>query len=176
MYDDDESAGPTKRPKRVRLRDVRRVRLRDVFEEEVDEEPYRVGYKFPPLHSRFKKGQSGNPSGKRKAEVEALDIRSLVQDTFLANVKVREAGKKVKLMPKLLALIKQKLQEAIKDPQAFRDMMRLAEKFDVFKVHRKAKMKPSNMTPEQLDAAAKAYRLLQAAGLTKIDDKEVLGA
>lgn len=25
------------------------------------------GYKSPPHHSRFKKGQSGNPSGKRKA-------------------------------------------------------------------------------------------------------------
>jgi hypothetical protein len=27
-----------------------------------------VGYKRPPQHTRFKKGQSGNPSGKRKAK------------------------------------------------------------------------------------------------------------
>jgi hypothetical protein len=27
---------------------------------------YRVGYKQPPLHSRFKKGQSGNPEGGRR--------------------------------------------------------------------------------------------------------------
>ena len=25
---------------------------------------YKVGYKKPPLHSRFKKGQSGNPRGR----------------------------------------------------------------------------------------------------------------
>ncbi len=32
------------------------------------EEPpdYAVGYKKPPLHSRFKKGQSGNPEGGRR--------------------------------------------------------------------------------------------------------------
>ena len=28
--------------------------------------PYKVGNKKPPLHSRFKPGQSGNPSGRRK--------------------------------------------------------------------------------------------------------------
>jgi len=27
---------------------------------------YRVGYKMPPLHSRFRKGQSGNPEGGRR--------------------------------------------------------------------------------------------------------------
>ncbi len=27
-----------------------------------------VGYKNPPLHSRFQKGRSGNPSGRRKAK------------------------------------------------------------------------------------------------------------
>jgi len=34
----------------------------------VTEEPpdYAVGYKKPPLHSRFKKGQSGNPEGGRR--------------------------------------------------------------------------------------------------------------
>ncbi len=28
--------------------------------------PYKVGYKKPPLHTRFKPGQSGNPSGLAK--------------------------------------------------------------------------------------------------------------
>jgi hypothetical protein len=31
-----------------------------------DEPEYRVGYKKPPLHSRFRKGQSGNPTGGRR--------------------------------------------------------------------------------------------------------------
>jgi DNA segregation ATPase FtsK/SpoIIIE-like protein len=164
MFDDDDTVDATTEapPKQTR------VRLRDVLDE--DGQPYRVGYKHPPLHSRFKKGQSGNPSGKRKTESGGLDIRSLVQDTFLTKVKVREAGKKTKRMPKIVALIKQKQQEAVKDAQAFRDILRIGEKFGVFNLNRKPKMKPSNMTPEQREAAAKAYLLLREAGLTK-DDK-----
>ena len=30
-----------------------------------EENDYEVGYRKPPLATRFKKGQSGNPSGKR---------------------------------------------------------------------------------------------------------------
>jgi hypothetical protein len=29
-------------------------------------QPYTVGYKKPPTQTRFKKGQSGNPSGRRR--------------------------------------------------------------------------------------------------------------
>jgi hypothetical protein len=30
------------------------------------DESYAVGYRKPPLHSRFRAGQSGNPAGRRK--------------------------------------------------------------------------------------------------------------
>ncbi len=33
---------------------------------------YKVGPGKPPLHSRFKKGQSGNPSGKNGSEIDVL--------------------------------------------------------------------------------------------------------
>ena len=33
-----------------------------------------VGYKRPPQHTRFKKGQSGNPSGKKKSK--AAEVRA----------------------------------------------------------------------------------------------------
>lgn len=38
-----------------------------------DEPPYAVGYKKPPLHSRFSKGQSGNPQGGRR-RAKALSV------------------------------------------------------------------------------------------------------
>lgn len=41
---------------------------------DTSEEGYTVGYAKPPLHSRFQKGQSGNPAGGRKG------LRSLSQD------------------------------------------------------------------------------------------------
>jgi hypothetical protein len=33
-----------------------------------DTPDYKVGYKKPPLHTRFRKGQSGNPRGRQRAE------------------------------------------------------------------------------------------------------------
>lgn len=45
-----------------------------------DDAPEAVGYKRPPQHSRFKKGQSGNPSGKprRTKSDAAVDDREAV--------------------------------------------------------------------------------------------------
>jgi Family of unknown function (DUF5681) len=50
-----------------------------------EEKPgYAVGYGKPPVHARFKKGQSGNPRGTRRARnfatllIEALDERVVV--------------------------------------------------------------------------------------------------
>ncbi len=42
-----------------------------------------IGYKRPPQHTRFKKGQSGNPSGKKKAkpmrsEPDKLDLSETI--------------------------------------------------------------------------------------------------
>jgi hypothetical protein len=37
--------------------------------EEHEEQDYQVGYGRPPKHSRFRKGQSGNPGGKRRRNV-----------------------------------------------------------------------------------------------------------
>ena len=38
---------------------------------------YKVGRGKPPLHSRFKKGQSGNPRGPRPKNLPALLVRAL---------------------------------------------------------------------------------------------------
>jgi hypothetical protein len=51
---------------------------------------YAVGYRKPPLHSRFQPGQSGNPAGRRKG------IRNLMTDvkrTLTTPVRVKEAGR-----------------------------------------------------------------------------------
>lgn len=54
------------------------------------------GYKSPPHHSRFKKGQSGNPSGKRKAAEKevAQDDREIVLSQL---VPTTVGGKPVKM-------------------------------------------------------------------------------
>ena len=52
---------------------------------------YAVGYGKPPRHSQFKKGQSGNPSGKRKG---ALNVMSLLEQALLDPVVVNEGGQR----------------------------------------------------------------------------------
>ena len=67
-----------------------------------------VGYKSPPLHSRFQKGRSGNPSGRRKAtrELGQNDLDAVMSQ----QVSIVVDGKRVKvtarqaLYQKLLAM------------------------------------------------------------------------
>ena len=50
----------------------------------------RVGYKNPPHHSRFKKGQSGNRKGRPRA---ASDIRTILETLLREQIRVRDGGK-----------------------------------------------------------------------------------
>ena len=48
-----------------------------------DEQNYKVGPGRPPLHTRFKKGRSGNPGGKRKQNMPALLADTLDEPIFI---------------------------------------------------------------------------------------------
>ena len=68
---------------------------------------YAVGYGKPPLHSRFRAGQSGNPAGRRKG------VRNLVTDvkrTLATPVTVREGGRtrKKSTQDAILMVLRQK--------------------------------------------------------------------
>jgi hypothetical protein len=55
-----------------------------------DSNGYAVGYRRPPLHGRFRAGQSGNPAGRRKG------VRNLMTDvkrTLGRPIKVKEGGR-----------------------------------------------------------------------------------
>src|SRR6266851_2035336 len=43
---------------------------------------YQVGYKKPPLHSRFKKGQSGNPEGARRHRRHDQRLAALLEEAL----------------------------------------------------------------------------------------------
>jgi hypothetical protein len=57
---------------------------------EASEAQYRVGYKRPPLHTRFKPGRSGNPKGRPKGR---LNLNTEVMGIISKKVEVRDGDK-----------------------------------------------------------------------------------
>jgi hypothetical protein len=55
---------------------------------------YEVGYGKPPKHTRFKPGQSGNPSGRPKG---VANLRTDVEKVLGQEITVLEGGRSVKL-------------------------------------------------------------------------------
>jgi hypothetical protein len=51
---------------------------------------YDVGYKKPPLHTRFRPGRSGNPRGRPK---RSRELAAMIDDVLNAKVKVTENGR-----------------------------------------------------------------------------------
>ena len=71
---------------------------------------YEIGYKKPPIDTRFKPGQCGNPKGrpkKKSGDIVSLLLRELQQHIF-----IEENGKKIKVT-KREVLVKQILKKAI---------------------------------------------------------------
>ena len=52
-----------------------------------------VGYGNPPVHTRFKPGQSGNPKGRRKGQ---RNIRTVVNEALNQPITIREGNIKRK--------------------------------------------------------------------------------
>jgi uncharacterized protein DUF5681 len=53
---------------------------------------YKVGYKKPPAHTQFKKGQSGFPSGRPKKKPQLPSLDSEIVKALKAEVSVTENG------------------------------------------------------------------------------------
>lgn len=65
-----------------------------------NDKDYKVGYGKPPKHSRWRKGQSGNPKGAptRKAEVDSLsELRALFWKAAMTPVTTMVDGKRMKI-------------------------------------------------------------------------------
>lgn len=93
-----------------------------------NKDDYEIGYGKPPKVGQFKRGQSGNPKGRRKGSISLQDV---ILKELLSKVKVREGDKEHKVT-KLSALIKSRTNTAIKgDRHAFADVMKLLERADL---------------------------------------------
>ncbi len=84
----------------------------------------KVGYKHPPVESQFRKGQSGNPRGKRKGQ---RNLAPVLLDVLSQTVKVKQGGKTLR-MSKGEAFIQKILSQAHNgDGRAFKAALFLTE-------------------------------------------------
>jgi hypothetical protein len=89
-----------------------------------DSEERRVGYKNPPVHSRFKAGLSGNPSGRAKG---SRNLKTLFQKVLKEEVSLRD-GERVKKVSKAEAVIRSIVIGALKgDSRCLGMLLRVAE-------------------------------------------------
>jgi hypothetical protein len=89
---------------------------------------YEVGYKKPPIATRFKKGKSGNPSGRPK-RVPIIDPGLLLEAIDNEEIIVTENGKR-KRMPKVEIEFRQLFTKALKgDLRAARHVFEMATEY-----------------------------------------------
>ena len=78
------------------------------------EDTYEVGYARPPLRTRFKPGQSGNPKGRTK---QSQNLRTIVRQVSNEQIQIRE-GDRPRRMSRMEALVRSTFTRAFKDPKA----------------------------------------------------------
>lgn len=129
-----------------------------------DEQSYKVGYGKPPRHTRWQKGQSGNPKGRRKGS-RHIRFAELLKKALTKKVKVRKGGKVVSLS-RLETGIEQFANKVGQgDFQTFRFMMLLGDKMDLQELHDRH---GNNVT----DLSDAKRRLRQMLGLNPAEDDE----
>jgi hypothetical protein len=97
--------------------------------EPLDDQLLAVGYKRPPVHTRFKPGQSGNPKGRAKG---SQNLKTLFHKILKEEVSLRE-GSDVRKVSKAEAIMRGLVIGALKgDTRSMGTLFRLAEQSGEF--------------------------------------------
>ena len=92
-----------------------------------DDSDYEVGYRKPPRHSQFRRGQSGNPAGRPPGR---KNLAAIVRAALQEEITVTENGKSRKAT-KLETVIVQMINAALKgDQRAIRETIALKRYVD----------------------------------------------
>lgn len=111
---------------------------------------YEIGKGKPPVYSRFKPGQSGNPKGRRK---KTLNVRTELEELVNQPVTVNVNGRKVK-MPSFKAMLLKNYQKALGgDARAFEKFLGLMDRHGVGLPKLEAEVAPLDENEEEILAA-----------------------
>ena len=107
--------------------------MRDIDDGGADEQmtraAYEVGYRRPPLHTRFKPGQSGNPNGRAKG---SQNLRTLFNKILNEQIPLID-GNQSKKITKAEAIMRRLVIGALKgDSRSQMTLFRLAEQVGQF--------------------------------------------
>jgi Family of unknown function (DUF5681) len=88
---------------------------------------YEVGYGKPPKHSQFKKGQSGNPKGRRKG---SRNLKTDVKDTLKQRVRLTKDGKPKTVSTQQAALLRLREKALAGDSRSLDRLIELARLYN----------------------------------------------
>jgi hypothetical protein len=88
---------------------------------------YEVGYGKPPMHTRYRPGQSGYPAGRRKG---VRNLKTDVKRTLAMPVKVKEAGRTRTKSTQEASLMVLRERALKGDPRALDRFLELAVRFN----------------------------------------------
>ena len=87
---------------------------------------YKVGYSKPPIATRFKPGQSGNPKGRPKG---IRPVGAVLQDIIQQKVAVTEGGK-TRRLPALEVMLRRLANDAMRsDQKAIKLLLSLVDRY-----------------------------------------------
>jgi hypothetical protein len=110
---------------------------------------YEIGYKRPPKHTQFKKGQSGNPRGRPRKKPEMPDARASLANALNERVAVNDNGK-TRHLTKLDLLMLQAVNKAVTgNPGPMRLLFPILVKLSEAS-NPKAAEQPNGPSPEEL--------------------------
>ena len=121
-------------------------------------ENYKVGYKRPPLRSRFQPGVSGNPKGRRKRH---LNIKEEIQQVYLRKIGVQDGAKKQHIS-KIVLLFNRLLNDGLKgDRRSALAAANMAKHFGVYDMKETFEPDFSSMTEDERELCFRAATIMR---------------
>jgi hypothetical protein len=127
---------------------------------------YKVGYRRPPLHSRFEAGTSGNPKGRPK-QSKARNIREDLEQVYLQPISIGN-GRLKRTMSAVVVLYEKLLRDALNgNAKAAGLVVKLAGDLGIMHFKDKAVVDYSVLTSEERELMNKTLPIIQKLKATK---------